>query len=148
MRWLMIAISLMLPVYSLAACTWEATGSKSAKVVCTTGTETAPSGVTAGADMSGTSGFALVIEAVSGQTVSGGTLLAYTYNDLSGTWVRNRGLDQPVPAFAEIGHGFEGFSVTSARGRVAYVPSGVTISSGSLTIYINMVGDMIGPLVK
>lgn len=137
MRRLLFCIALLAPGLALGTTTWEATGTRSVKATCTTGSESAPTAATEGALLSGVSGFAVVIEAGASQTVAGGSLLAYVYNDVSGLWGRAPELDLSVPATATRVYAFSGFTVTAPRGRIAYVPSGVTISSGSATVYIN-----------
>lgn len=143
---LILCASVALPSLALGTTTWTDTGTRSVKAVCTTGTESAPTTSAHGALISDVGGFVVVIEAAAGQTVSGGTLLAYAYNDISGVWARVPELDLAVPATALRSYAFSGFTVTAGRGRFAYVPSGVTISSGSATIYLNAVSDTGGRL--
>ena len=124
--------------------TWTATGARSAKAVCTTATESAPADTLTpvdglGAILSDAQGYFVSVEADSGQTLSGaGSLLCYLWNPLSGVWDRTPDLDLSVTSSAVRGMGFIGGQVVSGRGRIAYVPSGVTVSSGSRTIYINV----------
>jgi hypothetical protein len=121
------------------ATTWTTLGgnSRSSRAACTTGTEAAPSGAEDGSLLSGVGGFSVVVEADAAQTLSGaGTLLAYLYSDVTGRWSRAPDLDLYVSASAVRGQGFPGFAVSSSRGRVAYVPSGVTVSGGGVTIDI------------
>jgi hypothetical protein len=133
--------------------TWTATGTRSAKAVCTTGTESAPSdGLTPvdglGAILSDAKGFYVTVEADSGQTLSGaGSLLCHLWNPISGVWARCPDMDFTVSIASKRGMGFLGAEVVSGRGRVAYVPSGVTFSSGGLTIYINVAYDKDGRAV-
>jgi hypothetical protein len=135
------------------AITWTATGTRSAKAVCTTGTESAPAdGLTPadglGAILSDAKGYYVCIEADSAQTLSGaGTLHAYLWNPLSGVWARFPDGDFTVSVSAKRGMGFLGNEVVSGRGRVAYVPNGVTVSAGGLTIYINVAFDKDGRAV-
>lgn len=133
--------------------TWSATGARSAKAVATTATESAPAdGLTPaeglGAILSDAKGYYVCVEADSGQTLSGaGSLLAYLWNPLTGVWARTPDLDFTVTASATRGMGFLGAEVVSGRGRIAYVPSGVTVSSGSRTIFINVAFDKDGRAV-
>jgi hypothetical protein len=135
------------------AITWSSTGTRSAKAVCTTGTESPPSDSLtppdgAGATVADAMGYYVCVEADSGQTLSGaGSLKAYAWNPLSGVWARVPDLDLATTTATIRGLGFIGNEVISRRGRIAYVPSGVTYSSGSLTIYINVGFDKDGRAV-
>jgi len=80
-------------------------------------------------------GYIVTVEAVSGQTVAGGILAAYVLNEFSGLWCRAPDLDL-TPGAALRAYAFAGSEVVCGRGWVAYVPSGVTVSSGNATVYI------------
>lgn len=140
MKKLLAAVVLLTGVAYAAAPTYTATGTRSVKGVCGTGTCTdAPSGATAGAELSGTDQVSVFVEADSGQTLSGaGSLLCYVYNDVSTVWARTSDCDLVVTASSVRGQGFLPMR-TAPRGRVTWLPSGVTISSGGVTVYINLV---------
>jgi len=133
--------------------TWSATGSHSAKVVCTTGTESPPAdGLTpadgTGAVIGDSQGYSVFIEADSAQTLSGaGSLKAYVWNPISGVWARAPGSDLATTTASVRGLAVLNQAVYAGRGRVAYLPSGVTMSSGGLTVYINVSYDKDGRAV-
>lgn len=92
-------------------------------------------------------GFTVTLEADSGQTLSGaGTLAAYTWQDTIAGWARLSDVDITVPA-AVAGnrrYGSVSFQVQAPRGRIAFITSGITVSGGSLTVYMiasNLYGD-------
>jgi hypothetical protein len=103
---------------------------RGASATCTTGTESAPAAATDGLDLGSFAGFTVVIEG-SGAMTAGGSLLAYVRNPATGTWARAPDLDLTVAAIQY--QAFAGFLVTADLGRVAFVPSGVGVSS---VIYI------------
>jgi hypothetical protein len=135
------------------AITWSSTGSRSAKAVCTTGTESPPAdGLTpaegVGATISDAMGYHVVVEADSGQTLSGaGALRAYVWNPFSGVWGRAPALDLATTTASVRGLALGNLAIFAPRGRIAFVPNGVTLSSGSLTIYINVSFDKDGRAV-
>jgi hypothetical protein len=126
------------------AITWTATGTRSAKAVCTTGTESPPAdGLTpaegTGATFSDAMGYHVVVEADSGQTLSGaGSLRAYVWNPFSGVWGRTPNLDLATTTAGVRGLALGNLAVFAPRGRIAFVPNGVTFSAGGLTVYINV----------
>jgi hypothetical protein len=141
------------PAPAAATCTWTATttaltpglaGGRSVKAVCTTGTETIASALANATDalaLPGLASFSVTVEAVAGQTLTGGKLAAFYYDDVAAAWspLLDGTLDATLSATASLRQSFLGFRVTGNRKgtRFALIPSGVTISSGNLTIYIN-----------
>ena len=122
----------------MAAATWTLTGSTSVKAVAGSGTADAPTLATQGMNLANVGGFSVVASADSGQTLSGaGSLQAYLYDDNVARWARCPDLDLTCGTASVRDLAFPGFSVLSPRGRIAYVPSGVTVSSGGVTIYLN-----------
>ena len=121
------------------ATTWSSTGNRSAKATCTSGTESAPSGATPGVNLTGCKGVNVVVTADT--TLSGaGTLKAYVYDaDTFNAWVPCPDLDLSVTASSVKGQGFAGIYVPGPRGRVAWVPSGVTYTGTNLYVWINAV---------
>jgi hypothetical protein len=108
------------------------------KTVCTTGTEQAPTLASEGISLDGVGACGVKLEADADKTLSGsGDLLAYLYDDITGRWGRCPGLDLTSVVSGLRQEAFTGFQVISPRGRIAYVPSAVTVSSGGVTIYIN-----------
>jgi hypothetical protein len=161
MKRYLIAVSLLValsaPQPAAATTTWTPVSvtlanpyrsSRSAQAVCTTGSEAAPSGATAGMSLSGVRGFLVLVEAVTdGATVAGGKLLAYLYNEVTGRWLPIPDLDLTMPAAAAQGYAFLGPSpaigqpvVAGAWGRIAYVPSSMTISAGSASVKLLATG--------
>lgn len=130
------------------AITWSTTNQNgSGKAVCTTGTETFAAGALDGVSCANAGAIEVFLEADSGQTLSGaGNLLAYALDDINGLWARAPDFDLAVTsamasnrAATFIGPSAgKGIPVISKRGRMAYVPSGVTVSSGGVTIAMNL----------
>jgi hypothetical protein len=84
-------------------------------------------------------GFYVRLEADTGQTLSGaGTLRAYRYDFSGAAWVRVAELDLTVPAGASgLRRYAYGDRVTAMRsGCVLYAADGVTVSGGTVTVYI------------
>ena len=112
---------------------------RSIKNVCTTSTEAAPTTAHEGADLARTTGFIVVVEADSGQTLSGaGTLSCWTFNEFTGVWDWCADAIKTVPASAasKRGASFAGDFVTTPRSRIDFRPNGVTVSGGGVTVYI------------
>lgn len=128
------------------ATTWTATGSRSVKAVCTTGTEAAPTLATEGMQLDSVDGFTLYLAADAGQTITGGTSLkCYLRNRIDGVWARFADWDVSLGAgnftvqettFAGPSAG-KGWPIIDRADRLAFVPSGVTVSSGNVTLFHN-----------
>lgn len=122
----------LIPTLAQATTTWSnvgpavSLGSPAVKAVCSTGTEAAPSGATAGLPLAGINGFAVHVESAAGNFTAG-KLLAYVYNPVSGAWNRNPDLDLNVSG-GITGQSFLGFNVNASLGRIAYVPSGLAVA--------------------
>ena len=125
-----LALSLYLPAH--AACTW--TGNAYGVQGACDNTPAAPS-TTDGLSLEGSSvwsaatkGFVVIVEAAGAMT-AGGILQAYLRNPNTGTWVRvaDGSLDLTVSAVTN--QGFLGMYVPVSKGRIAYVPSGLGVSS-------------------
>jgi hypothetical protein len=129
------------------ATTWTDNG-LSANAVCTTGTEAAPSGAVGlalcASSLGGKrlSGVSVTLAADAGQTLSGaGTLTAYVYHPDLGAWSRAPDLDLGVSSTVRAQTWFVGTVPVGRPGsRIAYVPTGVTMSAGGLTVYVD--GDL------
>ena len=122
---------------------------KCVKAVCTSGTETFGAAATDGLNLEDCVGYDVVLEADSGQTLSGaGTLQAYVYDPQVAGWARAPDFDITVPAGAASNRRFyplagspgKGIPVLVAQGRIGYTPNGVTVSSGGVTIYLDPIG--------
>jgi hypothetical protein len=143
-RGLLALVLLLSAPAALATCTWSSTGNSSAKIVCTSGNESAPTLATEGLSLTAggiaLKGLGLTAEADTGQTFTAtpsGTLQAYLYDDVAAAWVRVPDLDVSVTATSLRRQGWQGFTVLAARGRIAFVPVSVTLSSGGITLYLN-----------
>lgn len=127
-------VSLLVALFAVqaqATTTWAQGSDESrATATCSTGSESAPAGASAGLSLGYISGFTVHAE-TAGTMTAGGILQAYLYNPESASWVRAPDLDLVVQALAK--QAFAGFQVTGRNGRIAFVPSGVGVA---VTIYI------------
>jgi hypothetical protein len=138
---LAVAAALLFPLYAhavAAAWTDTATGNKA---VCASGTCDAPTAAGEGFALSTSDfrvkGIVVTVCADSGQTLSGaGTLTAYTRDSSVALWAVTPDLNLS-PATATVRCiAFPAIWVAVPAGRVAFVPTGVTVSAGGVTIYI------------
>lgn len=139
MRLIAIALALVLPVAaSAAAATYTTPTGTSAKIVCGSGTCDAPTLSSQGLDLQDLQGYVVTVAAdAPDKTLTGtGTLLCYVYDAEVGAWSRLPDLDITVSTGSIRVLSFTGIWVAAARGRVAYVPSSVAVSSGGVTIYL------------
>ncbi len=132
-------LALVLPLLASAACTWTSIDQYSAKVVCTTGTEAAPTLVAEGVALNMVS-YSLAGEADSGQTLTSGSWAAYLWIESAGGWARAPDLDVTVGAAGQRRVAWSGFRVFGRRGRIAYVPASLVVSSGGSTLYVQWAG--------
>lgn len=97
-------------------------------------TQSAPTLVTEGLDLNDVEGFRVTVCAASGQTLSGaGSMQAYLWDNDLGLWARNPDLDFNVTATTRCQVSPD-FQVMVAAGRVYFAATGVTVSSGTLTV--------------
>lgn len=90
-----------------------------------------------GMDLRNVRGFRVIIEAASGQTLSGGgTLQAYVYSPATASWIRNNDLDLTVDASSVRRQVFPDLETKVRSGCVLFATSSVTVSSGTVTVYI------------
>jgi hypothetical protein len=140
------------------AVTWTDVGSGTAtagggraavsrKGVAASATQAFDAAATDGASLRSASGWDVYVEADSGQTLSGtGTLQAFWFSDNQQRWMRAPDFDITVPASAASNRGYyalagspgKGIPVLVQGGRIGYAPNGVTVSSGGVTIYIDV----------
>ncbi len=132
-------LALTLPLLASASCTWSSIDQYSAKVVCTTGTESAPTLVTEGVALNMVS-YSLAGEADSGQTITSGSWAAYLWIESAGGWARAPDLDVTAGASGLRRLAWAGFMVAGRRGRIAYVPASLVVSSGGSTLYVQWAG--------
>ena len=127
----------------MAAATWSSNGQWSVKAVCASGTADAPTLASEGIDLQGIRGFTVHVEADSTRTLSGaGTLDFYIWNNEGQRWGKlcsstGAQVQYTVAASGVRSCGYQGFEVIDSKDRIAIVPTGVTVSAGGLTIYIN-----------
>jgi len=120
----------------MAAATWTAPNPKTSKAVSASGTTDAPTLVTEGLDLYRTKGFFVTAEADGAQTLSGaGALTAYFWDDAFAAWSRVPAMDLATTT-ATVRRLSLHVSAPANRGRIAYAPTGVTVSGGGVTIYI------------
>jgi hypothetical protein len=134
-----VAVSVLVASPAYATCTWSSPGPHTAKVVCTTGNESAPTLATEGMPLINVSAVAVVAAADSGQTLSGaGALHVYVYDPGVGAWARCQDCGEPAVTLSSVRYqAFAPFQALVKRGgRIALVPVGVTVSSGGVTIYL------------
>jgi hypothetical protein len=136
-RALLAAALTLVPAFALAAApTWTTLAPRSVRGTCATGTcSDAPTLVSQGMNLEGVGGVTVHVCADSGQTLSGaGTLQAYVWNDQLQYWSRLIDRDLSVTHSAYRCQAFDVLWVGGPRGRLAFVPSGVTVSSGGLIV--------------
>lgn len=81
--------------------------------------------------------FRVVVCADSTRTLSGaGTLDFYYYTPTGALWTVNPTLQLPIGTSAVRCRTFPDQRVAIGRGRVTVIPTGITVSAGDLTIYI------------
>lgn len=134
----LLALALSVPTY--AACTWSSTGDYSAKNVCADGDEVAPTAITEGIALTRgrIRGLVVVAEADASQTITSGTLKAYLWDGVVAAWARAPELDLTVSEAGSRRYSWSGFTVVVPSGRIAWVPSTVTLSSGGITLYLTI----------
>jgi len=128
------------------------TGPRSVRITTTTATETISGGAytssSFGASLNNVNEVAVFVAPTGSTALLGtGTLSAYLYNDLAatGTWARTPGLDLNFSgtsfANTSASAGYLGNSSFPSRGRILYLPNGITTATGAgLYIDINCVG--------
>ena len=135
-----LALAIFIPTLAFpAAATWTNPSGTTAVAVCAQAGVTcdAPTLATQGISLDNVQGFSITACAATGQTLSGaGVLTAYVYDDAVGLWSR---LPRPRPhqlhrhrPLRDLGGHLGGGSC----GRVAYVPTALTASSNSVTVYM------------
>lgn len=132
-------LALALPLLASASCTWTSIDDYSAKVVCTTGTEAAPSTVADGVALNMVA-YTVSADADAAQTLTSGSWKAYLWIESVGGWRRAPSLDVTVEVAGERGVAWPGFRVFGRRGRIAYVPAAVVVSAGGNTLYVQWAG--------
>lgn len=119
---------------------WTLTGTRSGKETQATTRAAPTTDATDGISCTDLSELVIVLEADSGQTLSGaGTLDCYVYDTAWAAWVLVPDAAKSVPASASGLRriGFAVLDIPSARGRIMYAANSVTVSSGSVTVYLN-----------
>jgi hypothetical protein len=136
------AVLLPFSTYAAAA-TWSVTDT-GVKGVCASGTCDAPSAAADGIGLVSPGGWAskgvvVTVCADSGQTLSGaGTLTAWGRDPSVLLWAANPDLNLSPNTASVRCQSFSALFVAVPNGRFAWVPTGVTVSSGGVTIYITL----------
>jgi len=103
-------------------------------------TEAAPTLDTEGFSVSAHTGYQLVVAAASGQTLSGaGALRCFVYDLFVHDWARCPDFDWTVPAGAASFRWCASKvfpNVTPRKGQISYIANGVTVSAGTIVVYI------------
>lgn len=140
-----VLLALALPLLASAApATYTDTGNGVAGV-CASGTCDAPveaAGLTDGLPMTrtftSTKGLTVTVCADDTRTLSGaGTLTAYIRDPSVALWATVPDLNLTVSSSARRCQSFSGFLVTLPIGRITWVPTGVTVSAGGITVYVS-----------
>lgn len=93
-----------------------------------------PTAATEGTPLADVRGFRVAVYANAGQTLTGGKLLAWLYDDGIDQWMRNPDLDLVISTtLGKRAQLFTDFIVDARIGghRVLYAASGVTVSAGT-----------------
>lgn len=127
------------------ATTWSSIDGSSVLATCTTGSESIAynAAATAGIAIGSFGSLIITINAATAtETVAGGSLVCYYYNSQTTRWVRYPDLDLSLGATTLNGYTFSGPSpglgipIIGRRGdRIAWIPSGVTVSAGNASVY-------------
>jgi hypothetical protein len=139
MKRLVLLLGLVPSLAFGAPATWSNPSGTTSLAVCAQAGVTcdAPTLATQGLRLDNLQGYFVTIGAASGQTLSGaGSLLCYVYDDTIAAWARLPELDITVGTASVRYLSFAAVWVAAPRGRVAYVPSSVTASSNSVTVYV------------
>ena len=135
-----LALAIFIPTLAFpAAATWTNPSGTTAVAVCAQAGVTcdAPTLATQGISLDNVQGFSVTACAATGQTLSGaGVLTAYVYDDAVGLWSRLPDLDLTNSTATVRCVTWAGIWAAAPRGRVAYVPTALTASSNSVTVYM------------
>jgi hypothetical protein len=141
LKTVLAVLTLLVATPSYSACVWSATTTWSAKVVCDSGTEAAPTLITEGISLVNLRSLSISMVADSGQTFTAapaGMLWFYVWDDVAEMWIHSTDFDRRVTNASERTQGFTGLSIIGPRGgRVAVRPVGISLSSGKVTVYLN-----------
>lgn len=143
MKLLAAILALALPVLALAAPATYSDTAGGVKSVCATSTCDAPTeaaSLTDGVSLVSAvyRGLTITVCADSGQTLSGaGTLTAYSRDPSVGLWASLPDLNISMSTSARRCQSFASPSILVPAGRITWVPTGVTVSGGGVTVYIS-----------
>lgn len=141
LKFFVILASLAVATPSYSACVWSATSTWSAKVVCDSGTEAAPTLITEGISLVDLRSLSISAVADVSQTFTAapaGMLWFYIWDDMAAMWVHSTDFDRRITNASERTQGFTGLSIIGPRGgRIAVRPVGISLSSGKITVYLN-----------
>ncbi len=139
MKKFLVAAALALPVGAWATCTVTQPNATTAKVVCTTANESAPTLVTEGMNAANCKkGLTLFVCADDTRTLSGtGNVKLYVWNDYAKKWGEVPDLQSGVTVSGTQCMGFGSFVVNVRGPRVQAIPVSVGVSAGGFTSYLS-----------
>ena|ERR1700686_4477323 len=128
------------------AAAWTSTGARSVSSTQAL-SEAAPAASTDGLSLSDVGSVLPILHAPVGQTITGGTLLAYLYT--GSAWVRAPRADYDLSAVIGLQDSALPSTVVDApRGRFALIASGITLSGAGATITLDFLCTASGLLLK
>lgn len=137
-----VLLALALPLSSLAADPLQSVRrwSESQPLTRTAPTASCTAAVSPeGTQLDGVRAIRLMLEAPSGQTLSGGSLLAWYYDHGAGAWFRNPANDLTVTS-GLAKQAWEDLPVYIRTGCVIYATSSVTLSGAGTAVTVRIVG--------
>lgn len=97
-------------------------------------TRAAPTAATEGASLAGATGYRVTVSAPSGQTITGGSILCYTYNPTLKRWARCKSAFDITLLTGVRDSPSEEFKVAVGGGRVLFATDSVTLSGGTTVV--------------
>ena len=139
MKKLIVAAALVLPVSAWATCTVTQPSTTTAKIVCTTANESAPTLATDGMNVANCKRGVAPFVCAPGGTLSGtGTMKVYVWNSYASAWGEVPDLALSVNASGTpVCMGFGSLMVYVRGPRIMLVPSSVGVSAGGVTTYLS-----------
>jgi hypothetical protein len=139
-KWLLAVVAaVFFPAMASAAAATYTLNPEGVKVVCASGTCDAPTLITQFAPVNTWSGFYVTVVADSGQTLSGaGTISCYGWDTTSANVVsfyQDLGLAVSTASVRAVT--LVAVWIPAPRGAFTCVPTGVTVGSGGVTLYIS-----------
>lgn len=122
---------------------WSNTLGREVKATGLLPTDSAPSLSTDGLNVSGMRSFSVTVECDAGQSFasSAGQFDVWWFDTFVGAWSLIPDAHQQVPPEAAGARRFTmSVDVSNPRGRIAFIPNGLSVTSGGLTQYYSAVG--------